>query len=503
MRGNAGGRAGLALVGGPAGIGAAGGGGGGGGSAAPPTPLVLSAQAGKAVMHTWLLGKVSEGQGEGHEVCGRARESTLPHTYSRPTQPTLSPPVHAQEQPTGRAFAPEPIAALAASPCGRLLAAGGTSGAAWLWEVASGRLLRAWAPHYRATGALAWEGTGLLLLTGGGDGGVAAWDVADLADAEAAEAGAVPSPLASWAEHTLPVAALWAGGGGAASLAASASADHSVCFYGAGAGTLLRSVRLPVSLTALVVEPGEHAAYAGGEDGAVYELDLVGGAAAGSSAPAPVARLAGHEAPITALATPPALAVLLSGSADGSVRVWDMRTRAPLRDLATPGRAPVAALLILPPLLAGAAGSGRLGGGGKGGGGGGGGSSAATATTTTLRPLARPGAAHARHWEGGVAALSGAAPYAGRVAATGLLGGGDPAGPGVRGWDCAGGGGGGGGASEAAPEAPAGAAEAEGDSLAALKARLAEAQAEAARWKALHGALMVEAAKMVGGGGSE
>ncbi len=47
LRGNAGGRAGLALVGGPAGIGAAGGGGGGGGSAAPPTPLVLSAQAGK------------------------------------------------------------------------------------------------------------------------------------------------------------------------------------------------------------------------------------------------------------------------------------------------------------------------------------------------------------------------------------------------------------------------------------------------------------------------
>ena len=55
---------------------------------------------------------------------------------------------------------------------------------------------------------------------------MSAWDVADLADAEAAEAGAVPSPLAAWAEHTLPVSALWCGGGGAAALAASASADQ-------------------------------------------------------------------------------------------------------------------------------------------------------------------------------------------------------------------------------------------------------------------------------------
>ena len=65
LRGNAGGRAGLTLVGGPAGIGAGGGGhcggggGNGGGGGALQPPIVVSAQAGKAVLHTWLLGKVS------------------------------------------------------------------------------------------------------------------------------------------------------------------------------------------------------------------------------------------------------------------------------------------------------------------------------------------------------------------------------------------------------------------------------------------------------------
>lgn len=370
-----------------------------------------------------------------------------------------------------------------------MLAAGGTSGTAWLWEVASGRLLRAWAPHYRATAALAWDGTTTLLLTGGGDGGVSAWDVADLADAEASEAGTVPQPLASWTEHTLPVSALWVGSGGAAALAASASADHGVCFYAAAAGALLRSVRLPAALTALVIEPGEHAAYAGGEDGVVYELDLVGGGSGNSTSP--VTALRGHDAPISCLAAPPAFPILLSGSADGTVRVWDMRSRVPLRALTMPNRAPVAALLALPPLLAGAAGSGRL----KGGGGGGG--SAAT-TATTLPPLARPGAPHPRPWEGGVAALSGAAPFEGRVAAAGLLAGVGVEGGGVGAWDCAGGGG-----PSAAPATPTGGEAPDStsaeDTIAALEAQLAAAQAEAGRWKALHGELLVEAAKGLGG----
>jgi hypothetical protein len=48
-----------------------------------------------------------------------------------------------------------------------------------------------------------------------------------------------------------------------------------------------------------------------------------------------------------------------------------------------------------------------------------------------------------------------------------------------------------------------GAAAAAADTIAALTAQLAAARAEAGRWQALHGALMVEAAKGLGGGGVE
>lgn len=54
----------------------------------------------------------------------------------------------------GRCFAPEPLTAVAGSPGGALCAAGGASGAAYLWDTGSGRLLRTWPAHYKARGGV-------------------------------------------------------------------------------------------------------------------------------------------------------------------------------------------------------------------------------------------------------------------------------------------------------------------------------------------------------------
>eukprot|EP00198_Chlamydomonas_reinhardtii_P007316 XP_001696652.1 predicted protein [Chlamydomonas reinhardtii] len=54
------------------------------------------------------------------------------------------------EQVLQRSFAAEALTCLACSPDGAYLAAGGASGTLYLWEVGSGRLLRAWAAHYKA-----------------------------------------------------------------------------------------------------------------------------------------------------------------------------------------------------------------------------------------------------------------------------------------------------------------------------------------------------------------
>lgn len=47
-----------------------------------------------------------------------------------------------QDQALQRSFIVEKATAVAASPCGTYVAAGGVSGSIYIWEVASGRLLR-------------------------------------------------------------------------------------------------------------------------------------------------------------------------------------------------------------------------------------------------------------------------------------------------------------------------------------------------------------------------
>ncbi len=139
----------------------------------------------------------------------------------------------------------ERITAVACSTDGTLLAGGGASGALYLWDLASGRLLRTWAAHYkvppprplqashtppasrpqcpRATrGRLTWRCSGPcatfvlraqavtaltftgqadVLVSGSEDTMVNAWLVAELADCEADPsdlAHARPQPLHAW-----------------------------------------------------------------------------------------------------------------------------------------------------------------------------------------------------------------------------------------------------------------------------------------------------------------
>lgn len=48
-----------------------------------------------------------------------------------------------------RSFTQESLTAVAASPNGAYLAAGGNSGTIYVWDTASGALLRSWPAHYK------------------------------------------------------------------------------------------------------------------------------------------------------------------------------------------------------------------------------------------------------------------------------------------------------------------------------------------------------------------
>ena len=116
-------------------------------------------------------------------------------------------------------FVGEPMGVVASSPDGAFFAAGSLTGAAYLWEVSTGKLVRTWPAHFKAVSAIAFNSDGSVLVTGGDDTVVSVWCLAALLDPASTSSASV-NPTHSWAEHSLPVASICVGtcGGGGAGL---------------------------------------------------------------------------------------------------------------------------------------------------------------------------------------------------------------------------------------------------------------------------------------------
>ncbi|WIA20965.1 hypothetical protein OEZ85_005302 [Tetradesmus obliquus] len=196
-----------------------------------------------------------------------------------------------KDQVLQRCFTQEPLTALAASPNGAYLVGGGASGTLYCWEAFSGRLLRSWPAHYKAVSCLAFSDSGGLLVSAGEDTLVAAWLLAEVLDEQrdgpAAAAAAAVGMARVEPLHT------WS--------------EHT----------------LPVTCIYL----GSAAAgVVGGPGSCCYE---------------------GHSKAISSLEITPDGEQLVSGSEDGTARIWDLRSRQCLRSIASPNKAPVTAALLM------------------------------------------------------------------------------------------------------------------------------------------------------------
>lgn len=320
-----------------------------------------------------------------------------------------------------RSFPPEQITALTCTKDGAYCAAGGISGAVHLWEVTSGRLLRSWPCHYKKVTCLAFTDCGGELITGGEDTLVTAWllaEVLDVATPLPQLGGSSLSPLHSWSDHTLPVTSVAVGSGGGHALVVSTSLDRTIKIRSLGSGVVLRSVTLPSPLSALALDPGEHSVYVGSSTGIIYDISLVGDAAvaANGEEQREYIPMLGHSQSVTCLALTGTGSMLLSGSEDSSVMVWDLRSRQPIRTFSSPVKGPVSGVIVLQKPECMPAGGG---GGGRGKGNNGGASGIASGTGSTgrkgpqrLQPLAQlskyPGQMGTlKPWEGGFVVLDG------------------------------------------------------------------------------------------------
>ncbi|XVE94912.1 hypothetical protein REPUB_Repub02eG0050600 [Reevesia pubescens] len=118
------------------------------------------------------------------------------------------------------------------------------------------------------------------------------------------------------------------GYGGGTAIIVSASEDRTCKVWSLSRGRLLRNIVFPSIIDAIPLDPGEHVFYAGSRDGKIYIAALNAESSPSNSYGLHIiGSLSDHSKPVTCLAYSAEGNLLLSGSEDGMVRVWDVKTQ--------------------------------------------------------------------------------------------------------------------------------------------------------------------------------
>ncbi|XP_027351601.1 protein ROOT INITIATION DEFECTIVE 3 [Abrus precatorius] len=226
-----------------------------------------------------------------------------------------------------KSFPAEPIKPLAANHPGTFIAGGALSGDIYLWDVETGRLLKKWRAHFRAVTCLVFSEDDSLLISGSEDGSVRVWSLFMIFDDVRSQQASNLYEY-SFSEHTLRVTDVAIGYGGCNAIIVSASEDRTCKIWSLSRGTLLRNIVFPSIIDTIALDPAEHVFYAGSRDGKIFIAALnTESVATNNYGMHIIGSFSNHSKAVTCLAYDTSGNLLISGSEDGMVRVWNTRTR--------------------------------------------------------------------------------------------------------------------------------------------------------------------------------
>ncbi|XP_037459771.1 protein ROOT INITIATION DEFECTIVE 3-like isoform X2 [Triticum dicoccoides] len=316
---------------------------------APPSQLVLAASSTDAGVAAWDLRTGAEAIR--HRPCAsRPRAiAAVAGRFLAAAQVAAgnSAPIHYyhwdKPQVAVKSFPAEPIRALIADPEGNYLIGGGVSGDIFFWEVASGELLVRWHAHYRDVRCLALYD--MLLVSASEDGNIKVWDLLTMLDEQSRFEAKTPY-LYNFNQHTLPVTDIACFHG---AIALSSSEDRTCKIWSLSEGRMLRSISFPAIIDSVEIDPRSHIFYAGGRDGKIYVTAMgVDVSSQGRDDLSILGILDDHSKAVTSLTSSTDGLLLVSGSEDGNVRVWDTRSQQVTRKFKH-SQGPVTNVLIVTP----------------------------------------------------------------------------------------------------------------------------------------------------------
>ncbi|XP_053156047.1 WD repeat-containing protein 18 isoform X2 [Hemicordylus capensis] len=254
-----------------------------------------------------------------------------------------------KDQLQQKIICPGVVTCLAAAPNGLYVLAG-IAESIYLWEVSSGNLLAILNRHYQDLSCLAFTDDSSHFLSGAKDSLVIVWNLSSVLQAEHSPN---PEPRHVWTRHSLPITDLCCGVGGPVARAATASLDQTAKLWEISSGGLLLSVVFDVGIMSVTLDPAEYGLFCGGMDGSIFHVDLCSW---------PVQRernfqterengkvFKGHRDQVTCLSVSTDGNLLLSGSNDETVRLWDIQSKQCIRTINYKGPITNAFITLAPP----------------------------------------------------------------------------------------------------------------------------------------------------------
>lgn len=208
----------------------------------------------------------------------------------------------------------------------------------YLWQTASGNLLTIINRHYQKVVLLQFTPDGSYFISAGNDGMVMVWSLATVvAHSEVGVASQTSAghhdPVYILPDHSLPVTDLCISKTGMHGKLCTVSSDRTCKIYDMSSGGLLLNLVFDTGLTAVTFDVLELNIFIGTSDGPIYEFSLTN---------PPRTRdllvdteeyfiFASHTYAVTCLSASLDGETLMSGSNDGQVILWHIRSKQPLR----------------------------------------------------------------------------------------------------------------------------------------------------------------------------
>ncbi|KAM4575427.1 WD repeat-containing protein 18 [Fundulus diaphanus] len=245
--------------------------------------------------------------------------------------------IQRKDQLQQKIVCPGVVTCLTTSLDGAFLAAG-VAEAIYLWEVCTGKLLAVLSRHYQDVTCLKFTDDSSHFVSAGKDNLALVWSLCSVVQLDISHA---PEPRHILSRHSLPITDLHCGHMGAQARVATSSLDRTVKVWELSSGELLLSVLFDVEIMSVTFDPSEYFLFCGGRDGNILQVSLCSQGLTRERSFQSDSEgnqvLKGHRNLVTCLSVSMDGTLLVSGSHDETVRLWDIQSRQSVRCLAHKG----------------------------------------------------------------------------------------------------------------------------------------------------------------------